>query len=360
MTSLKDQAWQSGLVLLDETPRWSEDDWPSLLDGWRWRHATVVLDHTVVVLGGCTPNHFGTKSVLVLNLTERSKQWRQGPPMNTSRREHAAVVCNGGIYVVGGPEGESLDCVERIDSNDLLQPLSTSKSTHESHWTKLKCRLSTKRWGCCAVAVHNRYIVVMGGYTWRTTLLTLVEIIDTSNHTVIAGPNMNVPRIWCASAVVGHRIFVVGGEDKGLVEYLDIGKPSDNEERNNTLSTFISSLSGWTTHSDLVLSASRDSCAMVIVGSCLVVAGAPHQTVEILDTHHNRMWNLPPLRNRLENCSMVDVANEVAVIGGRRNPSCATLRLMDKNTWCFRQLCEQPQIEWFHSLERLGNGDVDS
>ena len=145
MTSLKDQAWQSGLVLLDETPRWSEDDWPSLLDGWRWRHATVVLDHTVVVLGGYTPNNFGTKSVLVLNLTERNKQWRQGPPMNTSRREHAAVVCNGGIYVVGGPQGASLNSVERIDSNDLLQPSTTSSNSKKSHWTTLTTRLSTER-----------------------------------------------------------------------------------------------------------------------------------------------------------------------------------------------------------------------
>ena len=202
--------------------------------------------------------------------------------------------------------------------------------------------------------MKNRYIVVLGGWDGGHRLSS-VDIIDTSNHTVIAGPNMNVPRKWCASTVVGHRIFVVGGS---TVEYLDFARPSDNEERNDTLSTFISSLSGWTTHSDLVLSASRDSCAVVTVGSCLVVAG-DDQTVEILDTHHSRMWNLPPFKNGRADCSMVTVADQVAVIGGWRNPSCATLRLMDNNTWCFRQLCDQPRIEWYHGLERSGNDDVN-
>ena len=256
---------------------------------------------------------------------------------------------------MGGYNGNTLDCMEQINANDLLQQSSTSTSTHESHWTTLTCRLSTGRYGCCFVTVHNRYIVVMGGWNSSQSLSSM-DILDTSDHSVIAGPNMNVQRRWCASAVVGHRIFVVGGS---TVEYLTFGQPSDNEERHDTLSTFISSLSGWTTHSHLALSDPHSSCAVVTVGSCLVLAG-DHRTVEILDTHHNRMWNLPPFRNDRGNCSMVTVANKVAVIGGWHNPSCAILRLMDKNTWCFRQLCEQEPYGWIHSLERSGNRDVDS
>ena len=155
----------------------------------------------------------------------------------------------------------------------------------------------------------------MGGHNGR--FLPSVDIVDTRNHTVIAGPTMTVPRVLCASAVIGHRIFVLGGSTANTsVEYLDCGKPSDNEERHGTLSTFISSLPGWTTHSDLALSFRRQSCAMVTVGSCLVVAGGLSPTVEVLDTKRNRMWNLPPFENGREDCSMVTAANEVAVIGG--------------------------------------------
>ena len=379
-TALKEQAWQSGLVLSDGTAEWNENDWPPLQGGWRYRHATVVLDHpdtdgndnnpkrqTVVVMGGRQQGEYVTDSVLVLNLANPNKQWREGPPMNKSRRGHAAVVCNRAVYVMGGYADNSMfDCMERIDANDLLQSSSTSSSSKKSHWTTLNCRLSTPRWGCGAVAVHNRYIVVMGGYNDR--YLSSVDIIDTRNHTVTPGPSMAVPRSFCASAVIGHRIFVVGGQNTDdyldSVEYLDFATPSDNREtKKETGSTFISFSSTWITHPDLVLSNPRDSCAMVAVGSCLVVAGERgNPTVDLLDTNRNRMWNLSPFgndHNRREGCSMVTVANQVAVIGGWRNPTCVTLPLMDRNSWCFRRLCEQQSNGWYHSLKGIGIRDAD-
>ena len=351
--ALKEQAWQSGLVLLDETAKWNEDDWPPFEGGRREDHATVVLDHpvmtdnnndkaqTVVVMGGCKKGWNTTNSVLVLNLAAPEKHWREGPSMSKARDGHAAVVCNGGVYVMGGySESSCLNCIERIDMKDLLQSSLTPSTMHESHWTTLTCRLSMGRKGCCAVAVHNRYIVVMGGYS-NHRHLSSVDIIDTRNHTVTAGPSMTVPRRWCASAVIGHRIFVVGGQngddELDSVEYLDFAE----ERQNDTLSTVISFSSSWITHSDLVLPNPRAYCAMVAVGSCLIVAGGSRQTVEVLDTHRNRVWNLPSLGNDRFDCTMVAVANQVAVIGGGFNPTCTTLPLLDKNAWCFRCLCEQ-------------------
>ena len=360
--TLREQAWQSGLVLLDETPEWNENDWPPLQGGWRYRPATVVLDHpdqhnninnkrqTVVVMGGNTQDLVLTSSVLVMNLEGQNKQWREGPPMNKSRRTHAAVVCNGAVYVMGGHNQGPLDSIERIDAMDVLQSSSTSSSTRASNWTTLKCRLSTRRYGCCAVAVHNRYIIVVGGCNWRD--LSSVEIIDTNNQIVTAGPSMTVPRAWCATAVIGRRIFVVGGwnlsGDLDSVEYLDLERPWDDEEiKKETGSTFISFSSTWITHSDLVLSIARSSCEVVAVGSCLVVAGGRgNATVEVFDTHHNRMWNLPSFVNHRNGFTMVTVANQVAMIGGGFNPTCATLPLLDKHTWCFRQLFKQQPDRW--------------
>ena len=222
-TTLQEQAWQSGLVLSDEAPQWNENDWPPLEGGWRDEHATVVLDHpdtdndndnkrqTVVVLGGYQAGQGSLDSILVLNVAAPDKHWREGPSMNKSRRGHAAVGCNGGVYVIGGNNGRSyLDCIERIDIKNLLHSPLTTSNKHERHWTRLTCRLSTRRSGCCAVAVHNRYIVVMGGWDGRQRLSS-VDIIDTRNHTVTVGPSMTVPRRFCTSAVIGHRIFDVGG-----------------------------------------------------------------------------------------------------------------------------------------------------
>ena len=379
-TTLKQQAWQSGLFLPDETAQWNETDWPPLEGGWRFQHATVVLNHhhhprdhtntnrendthinsarqTVVVLGGRQHDQGSVgpvNSVLVLNLAESNKQWREGPPMSKKCDGRAAVVCNGAVYVMGGYsiiDDEYMDCIERIDANDLLlQSSFTTSSTYESHWTTLNCRLSTGRYGCCAVAVHNRYIVVMGGKNMAT--LSSVEIIDTTSHTVTAGPSLAVPRRWCVSAVVGHRIFVVGGDNNqdilGTVEYLNFtAPPSENEETKvETAATVTFSSSSWTTHSDLVLSRPQCSCTVVAVGSCLVVAGGHCRTVEVLDTNRNRVWNLPSLENGRTGCKMVTVTNQVAIIGGYENSTCLTLPLMDKNSLCFQRLCGQPPNGW--------------
>ena len=374
--TLKEQAWQSGLVLSHERPEWNENDWPPLEGGWRYHHATVVINHpdhdnnnnnnirgqTLVVMGGWHQRQGGTNSVLVLNLADPNKRWREGPPMNKKRYEHAAVVCNGVVYVMGGYDEGPLDCIEQIDDDDLLQSSFTTSSTRKSSWVTLKCRLSTGRCGCCAVAVHNRHIVVMGGY--NDLYLSSVDIIDTNNHIVTAGPSMTVPRSYFGSAVVGHRIFVVGGcNDNGKLdslEYLDSTTPCDSvETKKETGLTFISFPPTWTTHSELRLSNARSSCAMVAVGSCLVVAGGRgNSTVEVLDTYRNRMWNLRPSGNPRDGCNMVTVANQVAVIGGF-NPTCATLPLMDRNSWCFRRLCEQQLSGWHHFREGMGIRDAD-
>ena len=373
-TTLKEQAWQSELVLLDESPEWNENDWPALMGGARDYHASVVIGHpdtdedsnhkrqTVVVLGGYKQGQYGVSSVLILNMAESNKQWREGSPMNKARYGHAAVMCNREVYVMGGyNKYSSLDCIEQINVTDLLQPSSTSSSSKKSHWTTLTCRLSLGRSGCCAVAVHNRYIVVMGGCS-NDRYLSSVDIMDTNNHIVIAGPSMTVPRSNCASAVIGHRIFVVGGDDADgnldSVEYLEFVTPCDNDATKKEIgSTFISFSSTWITQSELRLSNARSCYAMVAVGSCLVVAGGYESSVEVLDTHHNRMWNLPPFVNHRYGCSLVTVANQVAVIGGLRNPSCATLALMDRISWCFRRLCEQQSNGWYHSLEGVGIQD---
>ena len=162
---------------------------------------------------------------------------------------------------------------------------------------------------------------------------------------------MNVPRSGCASAVIGHRIFVVGGFNEDSVEYLEFAKTCENEEtKAETVAKVISFSSNWMTHSDLVLSDSRGPCAVVAVGSCLVVAGGrDNSTVEILDTHRNRVWKLPPCGSHHNDRTMVTVANQIAVISGWDNPTCATLPLMDKHTWCFRRLCELQPSGWYHN-----------
>ena len=128
--TLQQQAHKSGLAVEDK--QWNEADWPPLQGGWCSDHATVVLqpsdhDHhnntrsvVVVVLGGIFHGAGATNSVLVLDLNHHKQQsWRTGPAMNQRRDAPAAVMCRGGVYVLGGFNGSSvLDCIERIDASD--------------------------------------------------------------------------------------------------------------------------------------------------------------------------------------------------------------------------------------------------
>ena len=335
--TLRDKALQSGLVFVDDendlVPQWNTDDWPPLLGGWRAFLASVVLDHpekynaqTVVVLGGQKGNRRGdsTNSALVLNLDDENKQWQEGPPLNQSRQEHAAVVCNGGVYVIGGrASGDSWShSIERIDVGDLLQSPSTNNTPR--HWAQLNSRLSTAVGGrsCSAVSVCDRYIVVMAGIS--------VQIIDTalqSNHAVIAGPSLTDDRQYCASAVVGTRIFDVGES----IAYFDVQKPSDTDT-NETACTVFPSSSAWTLHRSLVLSIRRSQHEAVSVGSCILVAGgcSGSAIVEVLDTERNIVWTLPHLSTGRNGCSIVVISDGIAVIGGFGVDSCATLPLIDR------------------------------
>ena len=161
MTMLQEQARLSGLEFLDDSslePQWSttREDYPPLLGGWRYGHASLVVDHdnevqSIVVLGGGTKDHTVSDSVIVWDSS--TKQWRQGPSLNEKRLFLAAETCNGKVYAIGGWNGDVLDTIESIDVASLLANTESSNR----HWNTLKCRLSTSRSGCAAVVVHDHY-----------------------------------------------------------------------------------------------------------------------------------------------------------------------------------------------------------
>ena len=196
--------------------------------------------------------------------------------------------------------------------------------------------------------MYNRYIVVMGGYSGND--LSSVDVIDTgiaSNHTVIVGPSMTVPRYSCACAAIGHRIFSVGGRngrDLASVEYLEFHDPSLNETMHTENAVFPFSCR-WARNGNLDLFFPRSDHAVVAVGSCLIVMGGCYLrgeiTAEVLDTRRNTVWTFPISTGPRFISGAVVHSRGIAGIGGSGNAPCATLSLLDKNTWCFRRLIEQ-------------------
>ena len=304
-----------------------------MLDGRRHGHASVVVDHdedqqTIVVTGEYLVEAYRhTNSVLLLTMGSGEKKWKEGPSLNFSRSNHAAAVCNGSVYIIGGEtDGKPQSVIEKIDIIDLTRDSSTQ-------WTKEKYTLSiSQRNRCAAAVVNNRYIVVAGGTkNLSNPALSTVEIVDTtveSPYAVTSGPSMNVARQSFEMTVIGRRIYAIGGNDgsKTLasVEYLELND-GHQKVHGNTRSVFRLSLT-WRQNEDLALSVPKSNHRVVTVGHCLIVGD--FQCAEVLDTSGNSSWNLPTLLTHRNGFSMVATRDGVVVIGGSYANSCVSLPLV--------------------------------
>ena len=363
---VREQGRLSGLVLdndPEEPASWNRNDhdWPPLD---RYGHASVVVhppnnnkEESVVVVGGCKWLELANNSVFLANAAQQSncRQWIEGPAMNEARSFHAAVVCNDGLYAIGGRNDSHSDqnTIERIDIIDLLSPKKLDK---ESQWKPLTCRLSKARWDCSAAAIHNRYIVVVGGRETGKRALTSVEIIDTEHESqpyIFPGPPLNVPRRDFGMTVIGLCIYVVGGTSNNLekgqglksVECLKMSDSRGEGTNNKGTSVFPPSLS-WTIHEKLALNQPRYGHAVARVGSCLVVSGGCPlrsqtrlQSVEVMDTKRNKVWRMvPKMTVAREGHTMVSISTGIICISGLGENSCERLSLMDKNSAVFMRL----------------------
>ena len=334
----------SGLEFLDDSssgPQWSKtrEEYKPLWGGWRYGHASVVVDHdnevqSIVVLGG-VKNCSVTDSVIVWDSS--TKQWRQGPSLNEKRFFHAAEICNRKVYAVGG-ENDNLDHLDTIECIDVASLLANTDSSNH-HWKTLSCCLSTAKSGCAAVVVHDRYIVIMGGSNGSKSLLT-VEVLDTLHNKIVplSGFSMNSSRSSFGAAVVGNSIYAVGGRDNcgkllDSVEFLTFNVDVDST---GDASTVFGKSSSWIMSKDLVLSIGRYGHGVAKIGDCVVVAGGygidgrKINSVEILAPYRHVVWHLPNMTVQRSYCSIAVLSKNIVVLGGIGCASLETLAVVGK------------------------------
>ena len=365
---IQEQALLSGLVFADSKdktePQWrpSSDNWRPLLERHVSDHGLLVVHHPdtthdkmVVLLGGWTGRPFDGTTNWVSLLDFCKKRWQNGPPLQEKRRSLASVVCNGAVYAIGGYNGHTdLDTIERIPVSDLINSSSSSSSRSSSKgWKMLKCRLTSKRYSCAAINVLDRFIVVAGGCNSSPHIcLSSVDILDTASGnpcSVVSGPSLQECRRDFALAVVGSRIYAVGGlgtaSCRESVECLEFDDWLDPVTSTVPLST-----QSWTIHKELILNIPRAGFGAVQVGSCIVVAGGwgvrglGVGAVEVVDTVRNTTWVLPDVTVSLVRgvCGIMPLSNSLAVII-RNSPMefwCETLSLVDQKSWLFAHLLD--------------------
>ena len=363
-----------GLTFMDnqEAPHWQVLDWPPLPFDSMAEHASVVVNDpaghnskngtTVVLLsshGESNMVHF----LQVDDTTTQNLRWRVGPSINQTRMFPTAVICREYLYAFG----DYYDTIECIHIQDLLRSSlngSSPPTNHQRDWTTLECRLSIKRFGCSAAVVKERFIVVAGGF-FETDTHSSIEILDTAASTnsaigvvIRAGPPMNVSRAHFRMAVIGSRLYAVGGcrneENFSSVEYLELddwvlegegGGPQRSiliSPSNKVTSCWTNS---WRIHHELALFTPRICFGMIRVGSCLVVVGGSDEegnglrSGEVLDAQDNEVgwWELPEMSRRRDFCTLLALSTIgiVAIGGWDSSRTCERLSLVDKQSACF-------------------------
>ena len=344
--TMQEQAGLSGLEFLDDSssgPQWSttREEYKPLLGGWRYRHASVVVDNvnegqSIVVLGGGTKDSFCTDFVIIWDSS--TKEWRQGPSLNEKRIYLAAETCNGKVYAVGG-ENDNLDHLDTIECIDVASLLANTDSSNH-HWKTLSCCLSTAKSGCAAVVVHDRYIVIMGGYHDSKGCFSTVEVLDTLQNEIVplSGLPMNSSRSFFGAAVVGNSIYAVGGEgdDSKQLDSVEVLKFNVDVDRFRDASAVFGKSSSWTTSKDLVLSMGRHGHAVAKIGNCVLVAGGwgigrMMNSVEVLDPYRHVVWRLPNMTLTRLYCSIAVVSKSIVVVGGQERASLEALALVGKH-----------------------------
>ena len=366
--TMQEQIRMSGFEITSSSSplQWnSTNQWSPLLRGGRSFQACVTIAQAVVVLGGAVQSYWSTNSVIVWDPS--TMEWKNGPYLNDSRHSLVAVVCHDKVYAIGGYGCSVLDTVESIQVSSLLETMETSMTTRQnnSQWTRLQCRLSSRRHVCAAVVVHNRYVVILGGRNGRHCLSS-VDILDTTpphnnnnngEPTIVAGPSMNSSRYGFGAAVMDNRIFVVGGyvnemPSTSVESLLFQQQPQDmgNTNSNSNVSCF--SHNSWMVEPHLTLSTNRVDHAVAKVGSCLVVAGGSincTNSVEVLDVQRVIVWSLPNLTiERPFGCFMVARSDCLLVLGGNASEdSVESLALVyRKHERCYKFLKFLIEIEF--------------
>lgn len=223
----------------------------------RQEHTTLSLPSlsSVAVLGGIVITNDSSNPFATTNLFELysipNKAWTTLAPLPVPINHPNAAVVNNKVYLLGG--------LEVADNGAWV---ATNRSwvydAAENEWTEIEPMPSAR--GSAAIGVYRSKIILAGGMTileaWqggRQDSVDDVTIFDTVTSTWIVGPTLPGRRDHAGGAVVGGKMYVIGGRDggpagvKGDVFELDMQK-----------------MEGWVTKSQMITPRGGLSAAVVV------------------------------------------------------------------------------------------------
>ena len=260
---------------------------------------SVVVEGTVYVGGGGTgpgsDNHY-----IVMTYDISTGKWTILPPYRAQGFAMSAI--NNQLVLVGGHEhGVSSKVVGVWDADN-------------KQWTHPYPDMHTARSHCSAV-VHNEWLVVAGGMSPSSEILSSVEVMNTNSKQWYAGPPTPISWGYMKTATVGDECYFMGG-------YNVTGSPT-NTVYSVSLSALTTGLNSRTRKGQIWKEISglqtTHSAPLSISGSLLAVGGEDKDRNTLTAIHlYTGEWvkvgDLP--RPRLGcTCAMI-TDREMVVAGG--------------------------------------------
>lgn len=200
------------------------DSWRALAPMPTARLAAVAAEigGKIYVMGGASVHPGAKLASLSQSVPHRSldvnevydpanNRWETLSPMPTARNHAAAGVVNGKVYVIGGRLGAaSVLAGSNADVVEVFDPAANS-------WGAAGLRMPTARSGMGWATFNNR-VYVAGGEVLDSHMFATVravEAYDPAANQWSALPVMPNARHGVSVAVVGNRLYVIGGHVQG-------------------------------------------------------------------------------------------------------------------------------------------------
>lgn len=257
--------------------------------------AAAVVGDRIIVTGGVGANG------ALLNSTEvfDGNTWTLGTPIPTPRRMLSAASDGSLVYTVGGSNGNSdVAVVEAYDPAGRT-------------WTRLP-DLPEPR-SDLGVAITDRRLVAAGGQSGGQVLKSVVAL-DLSTKTWSGLPDMGTARHGMAVDAVGKSVYAIGGSTA-----VGDGQVTSSAEALQLPARRIQPAAQWRSLPDAPTP--RLMTAWAVVGDKVWIMGGLRdgvalQTVESYDPRTGAWQSQPPLPVPLHHAAAAAYRGEVVVLGG--------------------------------------------
>ncbi|XXH01348.1 hypothetical protein Hte_007706 [Hypoxylon texense] len=294
---------------------------------------TAATDTHIYLLGGIPPDANNSQpAVPSTNRFEaysfKERNWKSLTPIPKAFTHANVAAVKGKVYLLGGLTGDGVDKIWHATGDCFVYDIA------KEEWTALAPMPDGQGRGASAVGISGSTIYLAGGMerlelfeNGAQTSLDIVTAYDTKTGTWTTLPSLPAPRDHVGGAVLGRKLFVVGGRDHGQPNVrnttwtLDLDAPSPSRGGGG-----VGGGDGWAAHAGMPTA--RGGLAVGVVGDGRYIAtfggegnpdpasGGVYNDTEVYDVREDCWFRLPAMPHPRHGTVAASVHGRVYIPGG--------------------------------------------